>query len=82
MLETAGELLFRWSERDPDGKDWIDLLRSRTLVSVLTANVGPLAVLAALFWFLGTMLTVRFELNLVFYVSNDRILLGLHIQLA
>ncbi len=69
MLETAESFSFVGANATLMGKDWIDLLRSRTLVSVLTAYVGPLAVLAALFWFLGTMLTVRFELNLVFYAS-------------
>ena len=69
MLETAESFSFVGANATLMGKDCIDLLRSRTLVSVLTAYVGPLAVLAALFWFSGTMLTVRFELNLVFYAS-------------
>ena len=69
MLETAKRLSFVGADSSLMGKDWIDMVRSRTLVPVVGAYVGPLAVLAALFWFLGNVLTVRLDLNMVFYAS-------------
>jgi len=69
MLNAAERLSFVGADARLMGKDWIDLVRSRTLVPVVGAYVGPLAVLAALFWFLGSVLTVRLDLNMVFYAS-------------
>jgi len=69
MLETAGSFTFARSCSALMGKDWIDLLRSRTLVPVVSAYVGPLAILALMFWFIGNVLTVRLDLNMVFYAA-------------
>jgi len=69
MIETAERLSFVGQNATLMGKDWIDLVRSRTLVPVVTAYVGPLAVLAILFWFLGVVLTVKLDLNMVFYAA-------------
>ncbi len=69
MLETAQRFAFAGGNATLMGKDWIDLLRSRTLVPVVSAYVGPLVVLALLFWFLGTVATVTLNLNMVFYAA-------------
>ncbi len=69
MLEAAGRFSFLKSNATLAGKDWIDLVRSRTLIPVLSAYVGPLVVLALLFWFLGTVATITLELNAIFYAS-------------
>ncbi len=69
MLETAERFSFVGPNATLMGKDWIDLLRSRTLVSVLSAYVGPLAAIAVLLWFLGTVLTVELDFNMIFYAA-------------
>jgi hypothetical protein len=51
------------------GKDWIDLKRSGSLVPVSTAYVGPLIFLALIFWFVGDVLDVRLDVNLIFYAT-------------
>jgi hypothetical protein len=51
------------------GKDWIDLRRSGSLVPVSTAYVGPLIFLALIFWFVGDVLDVRLDVNLIFYAA-------------
>ena len=51
------------------GKDWIDLKRSGSLVPVSTAYVGPLIFLALVFWFVGDVLDVRLDVNLIFYAT-------------
>jgi hypothetical protein len=51
------------------GKDWVDLRRSGTLGPVMGAYVGPLAILALVFWFLGSFLSIKLELNMVFYAA-------------
>jgi hypothetical protein len=48
-------------------KDWIDLRRSRTLGPVMGAYIGPLLLLAVLFWFVEGMVQVRIPINLIFY---------------
>ena len=48
-------------------KDWIDLRRSHTLGPVMGAYVGPLLLLAVLFWFVEGMVQVRIPINLIFY---------------
>ena len=48
-------------------KDWIDLRRSKTLGPVMGAYVGPLLLLAVLFWFVEGMLRVHIPINLIFY---------------
>jgi len=69
MLETADRFSLVGGNAILAGKDWIDLVRSRTLVPIVSAYVGPLIVLALLFWFLGTVATITLDLNMVFYAA-------------
>jgi len=48
-------------------KEWIDLIRSRTLSKLMTAFVLPLAVLSAFDWFLGTTVSSDIEFSTIFY---------------
>jgi hypothetical protein len=48
-------------------KEWIDLLRSRTLSKLMFAFVLPLAVLSAFDWFLGTTVSSEIEFSTIFY---------------
>ena len=48
-------------------KEWIDLIRSRTLSKLMTAFVLPLAVLSAFDWFLGTTVSSEIEFSTIFY---------------
>ncbi len=50
-------------------KDWIDLKRSGTLGPVMGAYVGPLLLLAVLFWFVGMVVQVPVPINLIFYAA-------------
>jgi len=69
MLETSESFSFVGANAKLMGKEWIDLVRSRTLVPVVSAYLGPMAIMATLLWFLGEVLTVSLELNLVFYAA-------------
>lgn len=69
LLETAESFSFIGANDKLMGKEWIDLVRSRTLVPVVSAYIGPMAVLAVLLWFLGNVLTVDLDLNMVFYAA-------------
>ena len=48
-------------------KEWIDLIRSRTLTKLMTAFVLPLVVLTAFDWFLGTTVSDQIQFSTVFY---------------
>jgi hypothetical protein len=48
-------------------KEWIDLIRSRTLSKLMTAFVLPLVVLSAFDWFLGTTVSGEIEFSSIFY---------------
>lgn len=48
-------------------KEWIDLIRSRTLSKLMFAFVLPLAVLSAFDWFLGTTVSSEIEFSTIFY---------------
>ncbi|MCK4970116.1 MAG: hypothetical protein KAS77_06305, partial [Thermoplasmata archaeon] len=48
-------------------KEWIDLIRSRTLSKLMTAFVLPLAVLSAFDWFLSTTVSSEIEFSTIFY---------------
>jgi hypothetical protein len=48
-------------------KEWIDLIRSKTLSKLMTAFVLPLAVLSAFDWFLGTTVSSEIEFSTIFY---------------
>jgi hypothetical protein len=67
MLSTARKFAFTKGYSTLMAKDWIDLIRSRTLMPVVGAYIGPLAFLAVLFWFLGTVLTFPLHFNLIFF---------------
>lgn len=69
MLEKAERFSWSGGYAKLMGKEWIDLLRSRTLAPVLGAYVGPLAMLAALLWVLEKALTIDLEFNMVFYAA-------------
>jgi len=67
MLSTARRFSFAKGYSTLMAKDWIDLIRSKTLMPVVGAYIGPLAFLAVLFWFLGTVLTFPLHFNLIFF---------------
>jgi hypothetical protein len=69
LLETAESFAFVGADADLMGKEWIDLVRSRTLVPVVSAYIGPMAIMAVLLWFLGQVLTLSLDLNMVFYAA-------------
>ena len=48
-------------------KEWVDLVRSRTLTKMLLAFVLPLAVLSAFDWFLERTLETTIEFTSIFY---------------
>ena len=48
-------------------KEWIDLMRSRTLTKLMTAFVLPLVVLTAFDWFLGTTVSSEIQFSTIFY---------------
>ncbi len=48
-------------------KEWIDLIRSRTLTKLMTAFVLPLVVLTAFDWFLGTTVSSEIQFSTIFY---------------
>ncbi|OPY34263.1 MAG: hypothetical protein A4E32_00535 [Methanomassiliicoccales archaeon PtaU1.Bin124] len=60
---------FRLSPGNPVllGKDWTDLVRSRSVMPVAGAYIGPLIVVAILFWMVQTVVQVNLSLNLCFY---------------
>jgi hypothetical protein len=67
MLKTDRSFHFAGRTSMLMAKDWIDLRRSNTLGPVMGAYVGPLLILAVLFWFVEGMLQVRIPINLIFY---------------
>jgi hypothetical protein len=67
MISTARRFSFAKGYSTLMAKDWIDLIRSKTLMPVVSAYIGPLAFLAVLFWFLGTVLTFPLHFNLIFF---------------
>lgn len=67
VLATAQRFRFAGGGRVFAAKEWIDLVRSRTLIPVASAYVGSLLFLALLFWFVEGMLQVRMPINLMFY---------------
>jgi len=69
MLPTAKKFAFVKGYSTFMAKDWIDLIRSKTLIPVIGAYVGPLAFLAVLFWFLGSVLPLTLHFNLIFYAA-------------
>ena len=69
MLPTAKKFSFARSYSTLMAKDWIDLVRSRTLFPVVGAYIGPLAFLAVIFWFLGSVLQLPLHFNLIFYAG-------------
>lgn len=48
-------------------KEWIDLIRSRTLTKLMFAFVLPLVVLTAFDWFLGTTVSDQIQFSTIFY---------------
>jgi hypothetical protein len=48
-------------------KEWLDLVRSKTLSKLMFAFVLPLAVLSAFDWFLGTTVSSEIEFSTIFY---------------
>jgi hypothetical protein len=48
-------------------KEWIDLIRSRTLTKLMFAFVLPLVVLTAFDWFLGTTVSSEIQFSTIFY---------------
>jgi len=69
MLTTAKKFAFVKGYSTFMAKDWIDLIRSKTLMPVIGAYIGPLAFLAVLFWFLGSVLQLPLHFNLIFYAA-------------
>ena len=69
MIATVKRFSFAKGYSTLMAKDWMDLIRSGTLTPVLGAYVGPLAFLAVLFWFLGTVLTFPLHFNLIFFAA-------------
>jgi hypothetical protein len=69
MLGTARKFAFTKRHSVLMAKDWVDLVRSRTLTPVAGAYVGPLAFLAVMFWFLGGVLALPLHFNLIFYAA-------------
>jgi hypothetical protein len=69
MLPTEKKFSFARSYSTLMAKDWIDLVRSRTLFPVIGAYIGPLAFLAVMFWFLGSVMQLPLHFNLVFYAG-------------
>lgn len=69
MLPTARKFSFAGKYSTLMAKDWIDLVRSRTLAPVIGAYIGPLAFLAVIFWFLGSVLHLPLHFNLIFYAG-------------
>ena len=67
MLETDRSFHFAGRKSMLMAKDWIDLRRSNTLGPVIGAYVGPLVILAVLFWLVDGMLQVHIPINLIFY---------------
>jgi hypothetical protein len=48
-------------------KEWIDLIRSKTLTKLMTAFVLPLVFLSAFDWFLGTTVSGEIQFSTIFY---------------
>lgn len=69
ILPTAKKFAFVKGYSTFMAKDWIDLIRSKTLMPVIGAYIGPLAFLAVLFWFLGSVLSLPIHFNLIFYAA-------------
>jgi hypothetical protein len=69
ILPTAKRFTFARKYSAFMAKDWIDLIRSKTLMPVIGAYIGPLAFLAVLFWFLGSVLSLPLHFNLIFYAG-------------
>jgi len=69
ILPTAKRFTFARKYSAFMAKDWIDLIRSKTLMPVIGAYIGPLAFLAILFWFLGSVLRLPLHFNLIFYAG-------------
>jgi len=69
MLPIVRKFRFSGSYSALMAKEWIDLMRSGTLMPVIGAYVGPLAFLAALFWFLGSVLLLPLHFNMVFFAA-------------
>lgn len=69
ILPAAKKFAFAKEYSTFMAKDWIDLIRSKTLMPVIGAYVGPLAFLAVLFWFLGSVLLLPLHFNLIFYAA-------------
>jgi hypothetical protein len=69
LLQTVKKFSFAHSYSTLMAKDWIDLVRSRTLFPVVGAYLGPLAFLAIIFWFLGSVLQLPLHFNLIFYAG-------------
>lgn len=69
MMAAARRFSFAKERAPLMGKDWIDLVRSGTIVPVFAAYIGPLAFLAMLFWFLGSVLQLPLSFNLIFYAA-------------
>jgi hypothetical protein len=67
MLRTARSFHFARRAGKLMAKDWIDLKRSRTLGMVLGAYIGPLLILATLFWFVEGIVQIKIPINLIFY---------------
>jgi len=69
ILPTAKRFTFFRNYSAFMAKDWIDLIRSKTLMPVIGAYIGPLAFLAILFWFLSSVMTLPLHFNLIFYAG-------------
>ncbi len=69
MMAMTGKFSFTGTYSALMAKDWIDLLRSGTLLPVVSAYVGPLAFLALLAWILNAVLTFPLHFNLIFFRS-------------
>ena len=50
-------------------KDWVDLIRSRSLSYVFGAYVLPMVFLAILLWFLGTVIEIPLHFNTIFFAA-------------
>jgi hypothetical protein len=69
LIPTVRSFGFAKGNQDLTGKDWVDLIRSRTVVPIASAYVGPLLFLALLFWLVESAASIRIPVNLAFYAA-------------
>lgn len=69
ILPTSEKFSFAKQYSTFMAKDWIDLTRSRSLSYIIVAYVGPLAFLAILFWFIGSVIEISIHFNTIFFAA-------------